>query len=368
MMSFSRLLVPCISLSIVGGCSAKQPKPTQAPEQIKAPPAFLEAKAQLEAEQEPEGPKEILEFATFNLQWAHNHEGDATSTGKKERAHDEAAWKWKVQNIAAQLAKQAPDVVALQELGGEDEVYDIIEAIKAAKGPEYAYAFVSSEDPFSGHQLAILSTFPLVDARRLSIHLRRHVAVDIELPEDQTITVVAIHAPEGERAATSRLKQFKALKRAVDGIRRERPVVVLGTLGEGVSSMESSYPKSGAGILAGRHTRVEEDDCADAIDVGTIVSTTRDDKLADRIVACGLEIAEADAREEGIVNGEPDAEGTPWSKVPVGKDAERDVSDHYILAAQIKRPRPPAPEPEPTEATEEDEGPGTVAKLDTPDE
>jgi endonuclease/exonuclease/phosphatase family metal-dependent hydrolase len=346
MRTLVRVLGPSLLLTSIIGCTKKgevrPPEPAPSVGDV-ASEGAPESDEDATAEKQP---KETFRVATFNLQWAHDHRRTGTAQAKKARAKDEEAWTWKADAIGKILAQHAPEIVVLQELGGEDEIYDIIAAIKESGGPQYDYAYIQSEDPFTGHQVAVISTYRLTDARRLDIHLRRHVVVDVDLPDDQKLTVVAIHAPEGDRGADARDKQIKALKRAVDSLRSDNPVVVAGTLGTGILHTDGKYPDSPAGVLAGKSTKDERDDCFDSVAVGAIVSTTRSGTVADRIYACGVEMIDADAHEEGIVRGTPDADDKRWSDIPVD---ERDVSDHLLVVAEIKRPKP-APEKSEDEA------------------
>ena len=150
------------------GCDKQQPAPQPPP--VAAQPAPAPAEQPKPVQKAPDRYEGTIAIATFNAQWAHDHEGPSTPTGKKARAKDDKAWAWKADAIGKLLAKQAPEIVALQEVGGEKEVADIVAAIAKHGGPTYGQGFVKSSDPVYGHQLAILSTLPISNERRLEVH------------------------------------------------------------------------------------------------------------------------------------------------------------------------------------------------------
>jgi endonuclease/exonuclease/phosphatase family metal-dependent hydrolase len=328
----------------------KPAEPTTTPEPAAAIPAEPTAEESAEPSADEKAPAKekkkegTITVATFNLAWAHDHIGDAPKRAEKQRAKTKADWDWKVKAIAEIIAEAKPDLVALHELGGDEEISDIVAAIKDAKGPGYEWAHQNSEDVLSGHHTAILSRMSMSDERRLKLHMRRHLAVDVTLPGGDTVTVIAIHAPEGsrERPTTARRKQVEALVRVVNKIRANRPVIVLGTLGSNIEPGDDGYNESAPGMLAGADTASDKDDCFDSSAVGAVGETTPNEVVADRIFACGITMTDAKkAGVDKIVRQEVDAWDKPWPEVPVDKPPHRDVSDHYMVVGEIEQPKPP---------------------------
>ena len=290
--------------------------------------------------------KDHFTIGTFNLAWAHDTFGEYDPKRSVEnRAQTDADWEWKLGAIAGILAEAKLDVVALHELGGDLETTQIVEAIAAAGGPEYEYAYQDSDDPQNGHNSAILSRFPLSNERRLDIHLRRHVVADVELPSGGPVTIIAVHTPEGsrEKPEKARRDQVESLERELGPLRQKHPVIVLGTFGSNVVPADDGYAESAAGMLAGADTRDEADDCQDSADVGRVLQTTSDETLADRIFTCGIEMRDAETRfDDKIVRDGADDWKRPWSQVPVDAEPFRDVSDHLLLVAIVELPKPKA--------------------------
>lgn len=349
---FTRQLI-VIPILLVA-CDKSGPEPTTPPDEAASVTAQDESKTDTESNEGPDGeaaastegpaeePKDSFMVATFNLAWAHDTIGDGPKLAEQQRAQEDEDWEWKLAAIAKVLSDTKPEVVALHELGGHLELTELVTAVEKAGGPKYEWAYQDSDDPHNGHNSAILSQYPISGDRRLDIHLRRHVATEIELPTGDMITVIAIHAPEGTRAnaVKARRNQAEALVREIQDIREQRPVIVLGTLGSNIVPADEDYADSAAGMFAGENTNTDEDDCDDSSEVGLVLETTTDGKLADRIFTCDLEMRDAETRGgEAILREDLDEWSKPWSAVPVDKAPHRDVSDHLLLVAEVELPK-----------------------------
>jgi endonuclease/exonuclease/phosphatase family metal-dependent hydrolase len=291
--------------------------------------------------------RDYFTAATFNLAWAHDDLGGGPKKATLNQAQKGEDWTWKVEAIAKIIAEHKPDIIALHELGGSDELHDIVVEISKAGGPEYDYAHEPSVDDRNGHHSAIISRFTVSNARRYDIYLKRHVLADVELLNGDTITVAAIHPPEGPRgsAKKGRIKQVQAFLRKLKKKRADRPYLVLASMGSNITPTDEGYKKSAAGLLAGANNNKSGDDCDDSAEVGSVVATTTDEKVADRIFSCGLSMRDgATVGEEQIVRGFTDKWDVPWSTVPVDKDPTRDVSDHLMVVVEIELPKKPAKE------------------------
>ena len=216
--------------------------------------------------------------------------------------------------------------------------------IERLGGVSYEWAFVESEDRVSGHHVAILSRYPISEQRRFDIHLRRHLAADVELPNGTTATFVAIHAVNG-RDEGARAKQAKALKRELVRLQKTHPVVVLGSTNSPHLPDAKQYKASSVGVLAGK-------DCADSAAFVSGQSTTVHGETADRIFSCGLSLEDVElVGHDAIVRDETDPEDLVWSEIPIEAAPFRDVSDHLVLWAELALPPPPAAEGASDDAT-----------------
>jgi endonuclease/exonuclease/phosphatase family metal-dependent hydrolase len=298
----------------------------------------------------PKVPPDAFAIGTYNLDWAIDAaDVPRTAVGKENRAKTADDWEWKRDGIAELLAKERLDIVALQELGGERELADIAWAIDQKNGDlDYDWASVPTDDKATGLHVGLLSRYPISNARRLDANMRKQMAADIELPSGTTITVVIVHARSGHYPAylADRRKQARSVKRAVDAITRERPVMVLGTFHDLYTPSFPEYPASSVGIFAGASTKSTADDCQDS--GAHVGETTVTDTPTHRIFSCGLSLRAASASGRAlIVRGPVDPPDARWTDVPIQGDPQRDLGEHLVVWAEIALPNAVATAGEP---------------------
>jgi len=310
--------------------AAEETEAEEAPPEPEAPP--------------PKVPEDAFSIGTFNLDWAFDPLEDKRPKSARDHvAPDDEAWEWKRDRIVEVLVEARLDIVVLVELGGERELTDIIASVAVKDGPDYQYAWVPSEDKLSGQQVAILSRFPIEGERRTDAYLPKHVVGDVELPGGEVITVIGVHFKEGTNkgAVKKRLEMAKSMKRRAVKLAKERPVILLGTVGDPTLPYDDGYAKSAAGMLSGESSKKGSDDCEDSAAESLAQSTTVGEGAAmDRIFVCGLEMrgAEASGQEKIVREGE-DPKDTPWPSVAVDKEPHRDVSDHLVVWAEVALPK-----------------------------
>ncbi|MEM9453702.1 MAG: hypothetical protein AAGF11_05955 [Myxococcota bacterium] len=345
-------------------CGPKNAPPSETPASTAAAPqAEAEAEATPESEAKPESggeaqpggeakpesggepaptgakvPEGAFAVGTFNLDWAFDAiPQKRPGKAKPNVATDDDTWEWKRDRIVEILVAERLDVVVLTELGGERELSDITSSITVKNGYDYQYAWVDSEDRFSGQQVAILSRFPISGERRFDVKVPLHVAAEVELPGGQEITVIAVHLKEGkfEGATKQRRSQASSIRRMAKRELKKRPVVIAGTVASKFLPGDDDYEESAAQVLTGQKG------CTDsATETLAQLTTVQDGDPMDRIIVCNMELKGAEAAaEDKIVRGEKDGPKTPWPSVPVDSGTERDVSDHLLLWAEVAVPK-----------------------------
>jgi endonuclease/exonuclease/phosphatase family metal-dependent hydrolase len=294
----------------------------------------------------PKVPDDAIAVGTFNLNWAFDHLEDSRPKQARPYVPTTAEdWEWKRDRIVEILAAEKLDIVALSEVGGEREIGDIVFYIRDKGGPDYDWAWLPGTDTHTGQQVAILSRFPIRDVRRFGVHIDKHVAADIELPGGTVATVVALHMLEGAAPAyaSKRRKAARALVKQLAKASKGQPLIMLGTLNSPATRYDDGYDKSLPAILANKANAKEEDDCFDSGDEAT--RTTIHDEAFDRIITCGLELRSADiSAEDTVTRDSMDPDDAPWPGVPIEAQPYRDVSDHYVVWAEVALPPPPAAE------------------------
>jgi endonuclease/exonuclease/phosphatase family metal-dependent hydrolase len=341
-----RLSLLAATLLVATACGPKAPPPKPpAPVAAAEPAPAVEPAPAAPAAPPPKVPEDAFSIGTWNLDWAFDSiDAKRPKQAQPHVAPDEAAWEWKRDRIVELLVAERLDIVALAEVGGDREIGDITSSVKDKGGPDYGYAWVKGQDSASGKQVAILSRFPISNERRMDAYAPLHVAAEVELPGGDVITVIAVHLKEGSLtgAKVQRAKMASSLKLHSMRERKKRPVIVLGTVGDPTLPSDDGYALSAAGMLAGKKTGKKSDDCEDsAADTLAQNTTVGKSEAIDRIFVCGLELRGSEiAGGELIVRQGEDAEDTPWPSVPV---ADRDVSDHYVLWAEVALPKKAEP-------------------------
>ncbi len=337
-------------LGLAVGCQ-KQAAPPQAP--VVAQSGGLGDVQEPEPEPEPRKvPEDAIAVGTFNLEWAFDDIDDRPKKARAQVAKTPEDWAWKRDRIVEILVAEKLDVITLTELGGERELIDIATEVALKDGYEYDTAWLEGSDRVTGQQVAILSRFPISNVRRYDVSIAKHVAVDVELPTQDVLTVVAVHMRDGKAPAyaSKRRKAARALQQAVTKEANGRPFLITGTMNSVTHPYDDGYAKRTPGILSARHNSSEDDDCADsATDAG---STNTAGEPSDHIIACGVELRSATtSAEDKVVRQDEDPGELPWTSVPVEAEPYRDVSDHYLVWAEIAMPKPPKAEtPDETEA------------------
>lgn len=325
------------------GCDKQAPPP---PPPVAATPE-AEPEPEPKAEPEPEPPKvpeDAIALGTFNLEWAFDEIDDRPKKAQAHCAKTPEDWAWKRDRIVEILVAEKLDVVSLTELGGERELVDIATEIASKGGYEYDTAWMAGTDKTTGQQVAILSRFPMSNVRRYDVSIDKHVAADLELPTGDTVTVVAMHMREGKAPAyaSKRRKAARALSKAISKERQTRPFIITGTMNSVTYPYEDDYSKRTPGILAAHHNRSDADDCADsATEAGR---TNIAGEPSDHVIVCGLELRSANtSAEEKVVRDDEDPSDAPWPTLPVEEAPFRDVSDHFLVWAEIAMPKKAEP-------------------------
>lgn len=315
------------------------------------PPPVAEVEPEPEPEPEPDPgpppkvPDDAIAVGTFNVEWAFDDIDRRPKKARPHRAKTPEEWAWKRDSIAKLLVDEELDVVTLTEVGGEREAMEIADAVLTGGGYRYDVACLPTHDKATGQHVAILSRFDMSNVRRFQTSIAKQLAVDVALPSGDTVTVVALHLRESQQPAyaSKRRKAARSLQREVARTLQGQPVLFTGTLGSPVHPYDDNYAKSTAGLLAARANKNDEDDCTDS---ATDASRTNvNGEPSDHIISCGLELRRATTSAEfEVVREQEDPADAPWPSVPVEDNPYRDVSDHYIVWAEIAMPKPEEPE------------------------
>lgn len=132
-------------------------------------------------------PKVHVKFGLpFNISQASQAEqAEWTAPGFRDRKFNEAA-----QVVAAFIAQMNPDVLALVEVGNNDDVEELNREI-AARGVTYNHlAVCDCSDSTTQQHVAVLSKFPLSDVLPAIVG-RAHYDLELDEPEEETHTGIS---------------------------------------------------------------------------------------------------------------------------------------------------------------------------------
>jgi endonuclease/exonuclease/phosphatase family metal-dependent hydrolase len=338
----SALVCTCAFASIaISGCKAAPP-PQPPPVTAQGPEP--EPEPEPEPKPPPKVPEDAIAVGTFNVEWAFDDIDKRPKQARPHQAQTAEDWNWKRDSIAKILIAEELDVVTLTEIGGEREAMEVADAVLAGGGYRYDVACLPTRDKATGKHVAVLSRFSMTDVRRLATSIDKQLAVDIELPSGDTVVLVALHLQESQQPAyaSKRRKAARGLRRELSRTVGERPLLVMGTFGSQSHPYDDDYARRTPGILSGRDNKEAQDDCTDsAADTGR---TTTAGTPSDHIIWCGLELRRATTSSESdVVRELEDPADSPWPSIPIEQDPYRDVSDHYLVWAEIAMPKPEAP-------------------------
>lgn len=338
----SALVCTCVLASIaLPGCKTAPP-PQPPPVAARGPEP--EPEPEPEPPPPPKVPEDAIAVGTFNVEWAFDDVDKRPKKARPHRAKTAEDWTWKRDSIAKILIAEELDVVTLTEIGGEREAIEVADAVLAGGGYRYDVACLPTHDKATGQHVAILSRFSMSNVRRFQTSIDKQLAVDVELPSGDTVAVVALHLRESQQPAyaSKRRKAARSLRRELSRSLGGGPVLVTGTFGSKSHPYDDDYARRTPGILAARHNKEEADDCTDSAADSGPTNTTGDP--SDHIISCGLELRRATTSAENeIVRELEDPAGSPWPSIPIEQDPYRDVSDHYLVWAEIAMPKPDVP-------------------------
>jgi len=171
------------------------------------------------------------------------------------------------------------------------------------------------------------------------VRVSKHLAVEVKLPGAGDVTFIVAHLKAGGSGGDLAQRRFqaRALKTETAAIVGSRPVVILGDFNTRGEPGTSDYKDTAPGILAGADTSAAHDDCTDSGAQPTHTSGWP----FDRIVACDIELSGVDVvAEDKITRNQRDPydPNDNWSSKPVDSWPFRDVSDHYVLRANLDTP------------------------------
>lgn len=164
-----------------------------------------------------------LRVMTWNVEWMFD---DYLADNRSPLAIDQSApsqayWHAKRDGVAAILAEHRPEIVALQEIEGEQTLSEIAKRLKSQHGLSYRWVFIPGSDGYTEQDVGLLVRHGLVSYRRHEqskrmfdsrqfYGLSKHLVGEFRWEEvDSPLTVMTIHLRATAAAEEIRLKQAR---------------------------------------------------------------------------------------------------------------------------------------------------------------
>jgi endonuclease/exonuclease/phosphatase family metal-dependent hydrolase len=305
-----------------------------------------------------------LVVATWNVEWFFDHHtGDNRSElAKKLSAPSADEWQWRLNGVAAAIARMRPSVLALQEVENQQVLYALCQKLRREHGLLYRDAFIQGRDFYTEQDVALLWQSGLREyARKVpsraefqdpQVHsIPKHLVARFQWGEGdraERLTLVNLHLRAMPENAEVRVQQARLLRRWFgDQIRRGDHVIVLGDINT-EEKFADTAPDSEVGILRGL---ASSDTSHRLVDLHQFVPPSKRYthlifRQFDRILVTHSLMRDAPGRRDLVfksvrvrhdlvVQGERQDEDH-WNIYYEIPQRERDLSDHYPIVAEFE--------------------------------
>ncbi len=129
--------------------------------------AILTSNAGRPAQAQDEPPPKLV-VATWNVEWMFDDDlsDNRSDLSKQESAPTKEFWRNKLENVAKALAATAADIIALQEIEGDQTLSAIAAELRQKHNANYRYAFIPGSDRFTEQDVGLLFRSGLTQYRR----------------------------------------------------------------------------------------------------------------------------------------------------------------------------------------------------------
>lgn len=307
---------------------------------------------------------EKITIATWNLEWFYDdYKGDNSSDlAKEQSAPSRAEWDWKLQGVAAAIAKIQPTILCLQEIENRRVLFYLTQQLKKEHNLQYKIAYIEGGDFFTEQDVGILYLSGLVEfgcreqsqemrAEKEYYYLNKHLFARFAWGEgDRRVELLLLnmHLRAQGDAAAIRTRQAKLARKFVAAeVAAGQNVVLIGDLNSDEGFADTT--KTGEiGVMRGLDTESPDDDLVDLHaklpadgQVTHIIGKQFDRIIVSPRMVSGegkakarLALQSVAVRKELCIRGEADKDH--WNIYWTIPQAERDLSDHWPLVAEFQ--------------------------------
>ncbi len=305
---------------------------------------------------------DAIRVATWNLEWFFD---DFKADNREKLAKEQSApspdeWEWKLQQVAAVIAKLDPTIMALQEVENRDVVYKLVGKLKQQHQQEYRYCFIAGYDFGTEQNVAFIYKDGLVEYSRREqtaemfasqkyYNLSKHLIARFQWGQGeqrQKLDVLNLHLRAAPEQEDQRKRQGRLAHEWMrESIRNGENILIMGDFNT-EHPVGTPDPNTDIGIVRGLENDDPQDDLQDLNEFLPLElrATHLTGKEYDRILASPAlmsdDPAKADfvfsriiTRKDLVVIGQQDQDhvGVFYS-IPQN---ERDISDHYPVMVEF---------------------------------
>lgn len=306
-----------------------------------------------------------LTIATWNLEWFFDdYKGNnRTELAKQQSAPSREEWEWKLNIVAAAIAKFQPIILAVQEVEDRSVMMALTKALKDVHQLQYRVAFIEGFDAGTEQDVAILYRSGLIEYSRREqsqemydskefYNLSKHLFARFEWQSagrTESITLLVLHLRATADAADLRKKQARLAHAWMKaGIEANENRMIIGDLNVEEPAGQGNPMGDGMYELLGKHSASPNDDLYDLLE--SLEASKRRthlilDRQFDRILVSkpmlstspgpGIKFKSIEVLSQYNIRGEgPDDDhwDTRYSK----DRKERDISDHHPVMATFE--------------------------------
>lgn len=298
-----------------------------------------------------------LSIMSWNVEWMYD---DYTGDNRSQLAQEQSApnaevWRDKVAAVAEVIANSQADIIALQEIEGDQTLLAIAEQIKSTHQRSYRYAFIQGTDRFTEQDVGLLVRSGLVSYRRqeqskamfdsgMYYNLSKHLIGEFRWENvESPLTVMNVHFRATAEAEEFRVRQAKLARHWLEpNLARGEDVILLGDFN---SEAPPGVVEGDIAAIAGESGKPQMVDLLARLENPQASTHLILDRQFDRIMVSqslledgpGLDWSFASIRilTDEIIRGQRDGE-EHWDKRLSEPTPELDVSDHFPVIATFE--------------------------------
>ena len=192
-----------------------------------------------------DAPPQKLIVATWNVEWMYDDDksDNRSDLSKEQSAPSKAYWQQKVTNVAAVIAALNPEIIALQEIEGDQTLIAIAAELRQKHKINFRHAFITGSDRATEQDVGILFRNGLTQYRRHEqnremfdsnnyYNLSKHLVGEFSWKSIASpLTVMTVHMRATVEAEDLRIKQARLARYWLEPqIARGEDVILLGDL------------------------------------------------------------------------------------------------------------------------------------------